>query len=133
MNWDQRQQLTKLVVEVEQAEKSIISQMHIRVALNKEMDVKGVQQMTPDIFRKAVTYLAGWRSCALGEPQQEAAMIAQVIRMWVIIPTLKTEVEQFSLRQFGTSTLKDLDYWRMRCVLALAMSSWAEHWRGKSS
>ncbi|MFJ2987855.1 hypothetical protein ACIPF8_08310 [Collimonas sp. NPDC087041] len=133
LSWDQRQQLTRLVIEVEDAEKSIISQMRIRVALNKEMGVKGVQQMTPEIFPKAVTYLSGWRSCALGEHQYETAMIAQVIRMWIIVPTLKAEVEQFALRQFATSTLKDLDFWKMRCVLSFVMTSWSEHWKRKDS
>lgn len=133
LTWEQRQQLSKLVAEVEQAEKNITSQMRIRVALNKEMGVKGVQQMTPEIFPKAVTYLTGWRSCALGEHQYETAMIAQVIRMWVIVPTLKAEAEQFALRHFGSSTLKDLDYWKMRCILAFVMNSWAGHWKGKDS
>jgi hypothetical protein len=129
---EQRQRIALLVAEVESAEKQIVSQRRIRYALNKELNVASIEEVSDEMYRKASMYLSGWRACAAGEHQVEAAMVSQVLRIWTICPTMQLIIAKFTREQFGTTRMNDLTFWQMRCVLSFALHLWAVYWKGKA-
>lgn len=129
---EQRQRISVLVAEVESAEKEIISQRRIRYALNRELNVGSIDEVSDEMYRKATMYLSGWRTCALGEHQIEAAMVSQVLRIWTICPTMQQQIVRFTRDQFSTSMMNDLNFWQLRCVLSYALNLWTIYWKGKS-
>lgn len=129
---DQRQRISVLVAEVESAEKELVSQRRIRYALNRELSVESIEAVSDDMFRKAITYLSGWRACALGEHQIEGAMVSQILRIWTICPAMQPQIVKFTRDHFSTSMMNDLSFWQLRCVLSYALHLWTIYWKGKA-
>ncbi len=130
---EQRQRIASLVAEVEAAENQLVSQRRVRYALNRELCVGSIDQVTSEMYNKAVVYLGGWRACAAAEHQGIPAMVSQVIRIWTVAPSLQMEIARFLRDQFATTKLNDLSYWQMRCTLAYAMQCWTDYWKARGN
>lgn len=131
LNPDQRAELTHLAEEIVQAEGGIITTKLVRASLNDYIGVGSVTEMTADCFERAVVYLTGWRNCAAGKELSQEASIAQILRMWAIVPGLRGVTNDFARATFGFSMLKNMTAWELRSTLAFVMAKWQNHWRDK--
>lgn len=125
---ENRKKITMLVADIDKIEG--IGARIIRSILNRACNVKSIEEMTNDTALLAITYLDGWLACANEEKQSERAMIAQIIRIWNVIDN-KSDIEIIAQNLFGTSTLTNLNYLQLRCLLAYATVTWKSHWGNK--
>ncbi|MCG5260404.1 hypothetical protein EM868_00355 [Cupriavidus gilardii] len=130
---EERTQLAIWTDEVVQAESGLVSARIVRSALNSYLGVKGVDYMTPDMFGRASIFLQGWKSCAAGRELSSDASIAQILRMWVIVPGLRGTVTEFTRATFQREMLKGMSPWELRTTLSYCMTRWQAYWEQRNA
>lgn len=124
----ERQQLAIWADEVVDAEVGLISAKIVRASLNEYVGVKSVAEMTADMYVRASVYLQGWISCASGASLSHEACVAQVLRMWAIVPSLRGITNDFCRAEFQQELLKNMTIWELRTTMAFVMTKWQQHW-----
>ncbi len=130
---EERSQLSALTEEVVAAESGLISARLVRASLNLHLGVKSVEEMTADMFPRATVYLNGWRNCAAGRELSLDAMIAQMMRIWAIVPHLKTSTLEFTRTHFSREVLRNMSVWELRAALAFTMAKWSSYWEARNA
>ncbi|WP_080484176.1 hypothetical protein [Burkholderia cenocepacia] len=128
----ERGQLSSMAEEVVAAESGLISTKLVRASLNAHLSVKSVEEMTADMFPRATVYLNGWRNCAFGRELSIDAMVAQMLRIWAIVPHLKTSTLDFTRTNFNREVLRNMTVWELRATLAFAMTKWHSYWEARN-
>ncbi|VVD68764.1 hypothetical protein [Pandoraea commovens] len=127
----ERGQLSAWAEEVVTAEHGCVSSKIVRGALNSYLGVQSVEGITPDMIPKAAIFLNGWRNCAHGRELSNDAMVAQVMRMWGIVPLLKMPTIEFARANFNNELLRDMTVWELRATLAFTMTRWNSYWEAR--
>lgn len=128
----ERGQLSAWAEEVVTAEQGCVSSKIVRGALNAYLGVQSVEGITPDMIPKASIFLKGWRNCAHGRELSNDAMVAQVLRMWSIVPHIKLPTIEFARTNFNNELLRDMTVWELRATLAFTMTRWSTYWEARS-
>ncbi|VWC95691.1 hypothetical protein BLA17378_04883 [Burkholderia aenigmatica] len=129
----ERGQLTAWAEEVVTAEQGNVTTKIVRGALNTYLGVKSVDEMTSDMVQRAALFLNGWRNCAFGRELSSDAMVAQVLRIWTIVPHLKTTTVEFTRMNFNREVLRSMTVWELRSTLAFAMAKWQSYWEARNA
>ncbi|WP_353191986.1 hypothetical protein [Pandoraea pnomenusa] len=130
---EERSKLSSLTEEVVLAESGIVSTRLVRASLNTHLNVGGVDGMTAEMFPRASLYLTGWKNCAAGQELSVEAMVAQVMRIWTIVPQLKATTLEFTRSHFSRDVLKTLSVWELRATLAYTMARWNTYWEARNA
>lgn len=130
---EERTQLAIWTDEVVQAESGLVPAKIVRSALNSYLGVKGVDHMTPEMFGRASIFLQGWKSCAAGRELSLDATIAQILRMWAIVPGLRGTVTDFTRATFQREMLKGMTTWELRTTLSFCMTKWQAYWEQRNA
>ncbi|NVE25675.1 hypothetical protein [Burkholderia glumae] len=130
---EERAQLSAWAEEVVAAEAGLVTTKLVRASLNTYLGVKSVDEMNADMFPRATVYLNGWRNCAFGRELSIDAIIAQVMRIWTIVPHVKTATLEFSRANFNRELLRNMTAWELRATLAFAMTKWQSHWEARNA
>ncbi|MCO8643863.1 hypothetical protein KGP93_11180 [Burkholderia multivorans] len=130
---EERSQLSALTEEVVAAESGLVSARLVRASLNLHLGVKSVEEMTADMFPRATVYLNGWRNCAAGRELSIDAMVAQMMRIWAIVPHLKTSTLEFTRTHFSREVLRNMTVWELRAALAFTMAKWSSYWETRNA
>ncbi|WP_246185843.1 hypothetical protein [Pandoraea iniqua] len=127
----ERGQLSAWAEEVVTAEQGSVSSKIVRGALNAYLGVQSVEGITPDMIQKASIFLNGWRNCAQGRELSNDAMVAQILRMWGIVPHIKMPTIEFARTNFNSELLRDMTMWELRATLAFTMTRWGSYWEAR--
>lgn len=130
---EERSQLRAWADEVVAAEQGSVTTKIVRGALNAYLGVKSVEEMTPDMIPRAGVFLNGWRNCAFGRELSTDAMVAQVLRIWSIVPHLKATTMEFTRAHFNREVLRSMSIWELRTTLAFAMTKWQMYWEARNA
>ncbi|WP_322037224.1 hypothetical protein [Burkholderia cepacia] len=130
---EERAQLSAWAEEVIAAEAGLVTTKLVRASLNSHLGVKSVEEMVSGMFPRANVYLNGWRNCALGRELSIDAMIAQVMRIWAIVPHIKTVTLEFTRTSFNREVLRNMTIWELRATLAFAMTKWQSYWEARNA
>ncbi|HHV7519315.1 TPA: hypothetical protein ACUNF5_000749 [Burkholderia orbicola] len=130
---EERAQLSAWAEEVVAAEAGLVTTKLVRASLNAHLGVKSVDEMIADMFPRANVYLTGWRNCAFGRELSNDAMIAQVMRIWAIVPHVKVATLEFSRTNFNREMLRNMTAWELRATLAFAMTRWQSYWEARNA
>ncbi|WP_175682555.1 hypothetical protein [Burkholderia cenocepacia] len=130
---EERAQLSAWAEEVVAAEAGLVTTKLVRASLNTHLGVKSVDEMVADMFPRATVYLNGWRNCAFGRELSIDAMIAQVMRIWTIVPHVKAATLEFSRTNFNREVLRNMNVWELRATLAFAMTKWQSYWEARNA
>jgi len=130
---EERAQLAIWADEVVQAESGLVSSKIVRAALNAHVGVKSVTGMTAEMFGRATVFLQGWKNCAAGRDLSPDAMIAQILRMWTIVPGLRGTILEFTKAAFQREMLKGMSTWELRTTLAYSMTRWQSYWEQRNA
>jgi hypothetical protein len=60
-------------------------------------------------------------------------MIAQVMRIWAIVPHVKVATLEFSRTNFNREMLRNMTAWELRATLAFAMTKWQSYWEARNA
>ena len=121
--------LGRLAEEVAAAEDYRVDVQIIMQGLSDHLNVSDVRGIESTQYRKAELFLNGWLGCAQGLPLADRAVVAQVLRIWLMAPPLKPVICAFSKTQFQNTKLDTLPTWALRCVLDFAMHKWCQYWK----
>lgn len=130
---EERAQLAIWTEEVVQAESGLVHSKIVRASLNAHLGVKNVGEMTAEMFNRATIFLQGWKSCALGRDLSPEATIAQILRMWTIVPGLRGTILEFTKFAFQREMLKSMTTWELRATLAYSMTRWQAYWEQRNA
>jgi len=133
LSQEERLQLSVLTDEVVAAEAGLVTAKVVRSALNAHIGVKTVAAMTSADFPKATLYLSGWKACAAGKEISSDAAVAQVLRMWAIVPGLRGTVTEFTRATFQREMLKGMSPWELRTTLSYCMTKWQAYWEQRNA
>lgn len=139
MTTEQRLELTKVALQIEQAEEGFVDAATIWQAMCDHLNGRGLDnigdntELSQAQFWAARTYLDGWLACARGDNLPRNGMMREIMRMWGIRGGLRASTIEFCETRFRTRTLTDLTEPQLRAALWVTVADWRSYWAQQQS
>lgn len=134
MTTEQRLELTKVALQIEQAEEGLVDAATIWQAMCDHLNGRGLDnigdntELSQAQFWAARTYLDGWLACARGDNLPRNGMIREIMRMWGIRGGLREATIGFCQARFHNPSLQKLTEAQLRAALWVTVADWRQFW-----